>query len=520
MKKLLTLILCLVMTMACASFAGAESIYPIDTEETLTIWVPHHPTSVTATIAEHAWYQGYAAKTGINLEWIEPTAGASADQAFNLMIADRDLPDIIIYGEPIANAAAYLADGIIIPLNDYLEEYAPNLYAKFQADPTLANTYKTDDGQYFCFPQYGQGMSNTGLVIDSAKLEECSLDVPKTIDDLTEVLEAFKETYDITPFTMLAQYLDIDCMGGYGIMNTVYDAYGIPNRYCFFRDKDQVVHFSVLEEGYRDALAQLAEWYAAGYIDPDYATVNYRDVTAKAAAGEVGVMVVDFEAWDRINAITGTDENSWIAVQDPVLNEGDELWGFNSASSTSASGAVITTACENVELACRLLDYAYSDEGIVFFNYGTEGESFVYDENGEPHYTDLYRNGPLGMDEYANIYTPAVCGHVSFGFMSYDAGYERNSEIMREAEAVWNEGLTRDFFWQMPSLGPTAEETERYADLNTTIQTYCGEMHHKFLTGALSVEDDWDEFMSTLEEMGVQELVAIKQAQLDRFNAR
>lgn len=520
MKKLLSLILCLAMAMATLTIADADGIYPIDTDETLTIWVGGHPTSVTATIAEHAWYQGFAEKTGINLEWIEPTAGASAEQAFNLMIADKTLPDIIIYAEPVKNAAAYIADGIIIPLNDYIEEYAPNLNAYFEANPTLANTYKTDDGQIFCFPQFGEGMSNTGLVIDSTKLEECGLEVPTTIDELSEVLTAFHETYGIAPFTMLTQTMDIECMGNYGVMNTIYDAYGIPNRYCFFRDQDQVVHFSVLEEGYRQALAQLAEWYAAGYIDPDYASVSYRDVSAKAAAGEVGVMVADFEVWARINAITGTEENNWIAVQDPVLNEGDILWGFNSASSTMANGAVITTACDNVELAMQLLDYAYSPEGIVYFNYGIEGESFTFDENGDPHYTDLYRNGPLGMDEYANIYTPPVCGHVTFGYNSYDAGFERNSEIMREAERIWNEGLTRDFFWQMPMLGPTAEETERFADLNTTIQTYCGEMHHKFLTGSLSIEEDWDDFMNTLEEMGVSELVAIKQAQLDRFNAR
>ena len=72
----------------------------------------------------------------------------------------------------------------------------------------------------------------------------------------------------------------------------------------------------------------------------------------------------------------------------------------------------------------------------------------------------------------------------------------------------------------MPVLSATAEETEAYSDLNSVISTYCGEMYHKFINGEVDLDKGWDEYIDTLKGMGVEDMSAIKQATLDRFNAR
>ena len=61
---------------------------------------------------------------------------------------------------------------------------------------------------------------------------------------------------------------------------------------------------------------------------------------------------------------------------------------------------------------------------------------------------------------------------------------------------------------------------EEYADLNSVISTYCSEMYIKFITGEVDIDTQWDEYIATLQKMNVERMIAIKQAQLDRFNAR
>ena len=50
----------------------------------------------------------------------------------------------------------------------------------------------------------------------------------------------------------------------------------------------------------------------------------------------------------------------------------------------------------------------------------------------------------------------------------------------------------------------------------TDIQTYQQEMFYKFILGDESL-DNYDAFVEQLESMGIDEVVAVKQAQYDRF---
>ena len=212
-------------------------------------------------------------------------------------------------------------------------------------------------------------------------------------------------------------------------------------------------------------------------------------------------------------------------MKNPVANKGDEYAYFLTKALPSATGTAVSTSCENPEIACRFMDYLYSEEGMIFMNYGylkgddaSSDAAYYVDAEGKPQYTDLYMNGPEGMVEYARRFSPGIVGSCP-GYKLAQAGRDRNSQIMRDAEDIWRNGSNEDW-WCLPVLSATAEETEDFTDLNSAISTYCGEMYFKFITGEVDLEKGWDEYIDTLKGMGVEDLIAIKQAQLDRFNAR
>ena len=107
---------------------GSE--YPIKSETKLTFWMP-----MTANISTSAANFGdlpvakeLEKRTGIKVQYIHPSL-TNREEKFNLMIASGELTDIIEYPWTYYNGGPGKAieDNIILPLNDYIDAFAPNL---------------------------------------------------------------------------------------------------------------------------------------------------------------------------------------------------------------------------------------------------------------------------------------------------------------------------------------------------------------------------------------------------------
>ena len=56
---------------------------------------------------------------------------------------------------------------------------------------------------------------------------------------------------------------------------------------------------------------------------------------------------------------------------------------------------ITTTADEDtMKLCLQMLNYAYTEEGMLYWNYGDEGVSWEYDEDGVPQFTSLVKDDP------------------------------------------------------------------------------------------------------------------------------
>ena len=61
----------------------------------------------------------------------------------------------------------------------------------------------------------------------------------------------------------------------------------------------------------------------------------------------------------------------------------------------------------------------------------------------------------------------------------------------------------------MPSFFYSAEDQLAVTDYTMALDDYVSNMEAKFITGELSIEDNWAEFQSTLEQYGVKEYMEI-----------
>ena len=100
----------------------------------------------------------------------------------------------------------------------------------------------------------------------------------------------------------------------------------------------------------------------------------------------------------------------------------------------------------------------------------------------------------------------------------------QSDEILNEygwaalvALAVREEGIQQvDCF---PKLSYTAEEANERATLRADLENYLKQAKAQFMTGEIDVEEGWDNFVNTVNGMGLERLIEIEQAAYDRYMA-
>lgn len=496
-----------------ADFEG----YPIDTDEELSYYMfVSYAYAVPDGVSrnDNYWNQKLSEKTGVAIDWIEVPAGGDASQAFNLMLSGNDLPDMF-YQNGICGSVGDLMDtNVVLPLNDYLETYAPDYYAFAQSDDAINKALKDDQGRYYGFMFMREDLSlgsYAGPMIRQDLLDKLGLDMPETIEDWDTVLRAFKADgvkYPLGVRSENASCLFIIFQSAYAVSESMYV------------DTDtSTVMYGRAGDGYKEFAKQMATWYADGLIDPDALSADSTALESKLLNSEIGACQstggTNFDYVKKLET-AGNTTVEITAAPYPVLNEGDSPYMIQGETYNTGVGACITTACENVELACRFLNYGYTEEGIIFSSYGIEGESFEFNDEGVPVYTESFLSDERGNNYMMQVYTGMRGNCATLQPITVKAG---RSDIQNNSQDTWyvKEALAPI----LPgSITLTAEESQSIATKHTNVNTYAAEMWGKFLIGTVDVEAEWDNYIAELDNLGLQDVLAVYQAAYDRYLAR
>ncbi len=503
-----------------ADTGGGEFSYPMASDKTLTYWTGLNPnvSANYANLGDTPFARAWMEQTGVRIEFQHPPAGQDKEQ-FSLLLADGNLPDMIEYpwmtypGGP----EKAISDYAIIPLNEVFEKYCPNLTAYLKANPDIDKMIKTDEGHYYVFPfiRGDEVLCNTiGLMVRQDWLTDLELEVPTTIDEWHTVLTKFKEEKGATaPFSY--EYT----MGGLTDENPF--AYAFNTSKNFYLHSDGTIHFGAVEEGYRQFLATFADWYKEGLIDQDLATLALDQVSAKMTNGSAGASIgwagSRMGVW--INAAIATDPNYMLAAAPvPTLNKGDyPEFGQIENRYPNQGGVAITTSCEDIETAARLLDYAYGEAGHMLFNFGVEGESYTM-VGDYPTYTENIIKNPDGWP-LAQSLSAYIRGNYNGPFVQDKRYLEQYYTIdsQKESNKIW--GSTNAKAHKIPPITPTSEESQEFSLIMNEINTYRDEMTLKFIFGEESF-DRFDEYVKNIEDMGLARALEIENAALARYKSR
>ncbi len=485
-----------------AADAGTEKGEP----DKLTVWAYWTNSDLYSDQGDWEYWQAIEEACNVDLEFLDSSGGKDA---LSLLAGTDDLPDIIIdydFTFP-GGVQKMLSDGSIIALNDLMDSGAmPNYKAYLETDEEVDKLIKNDQGQYAWAPMIRRPDSPlvyNGNMIRQDWLDELNLSMPETIEEMEEVLVAFKEKKNCdAPFSFI-----------YGDYRLMTNAFGVLEG--MYVDGDNKVHYGAIEDGYLDFLTLFHRWMSMGILDPDAFTQDADAFFAKVASGRAG-LVWGYTGGTLGKIQTMQAENPGMDYQpapNPVLHAGDAFIVDQSNYRVNNIGGTISATCENPEAAARVLDYNYGEEGNMLANYGKEGVTYEM-VDGKPQFTEFVLNNPDGLSIEKALSIYAGCNNKPFlvekEYMLGGYAYE----VQKKSLEVW---ATPDATVKgLPPASMTEEELSEYNSIMTDIQTYVDEFKLKFILGTEPLEN-YPEFVENIRNMNIDRAIEIRQTEYERY---
>ena len=508
------------------------SIFPLAEEVELEIALPLAPFANALITELNDWVMFREMEKITNVHWkgsLHPALNAT--ETFSMLLASGDYPDVMTNLDSVSKNGNYqnYIDGIIIDLTDLIAQHAPDVQKLLDADPELTINlgYEGENGSTIIlnFPMLNAEPScnqESGLQYRGDWLEAEGLAVPETISEFEEVLKAFKVNHD-SYYYIGNKPEELPISNALNVRGN-YDEIAKEGVAFPLYVRDGKVICGLLQDEFREYLTIANRWYKNGYLHPDFfngVSANVDAETGRVESGEFGSYRAGLSTFVFVNDALETAGNGGYMVPGPNLlneNHDDTHLGMMRFKLRNRSW-VISTACEQPELVCQWINYLFTDEGYILYNYGVEGETFDY-VDGQPKLNDLVLNNPDGlpviMTEY--VYTNNEASDVP-GRLYMAKNLANYDEKALEARQLWLDSYGASD-WVIPrAVTLNTEEQEIYNSIFGDILTYFQEMNLSFVTGEKSL-DEFDAYRDKLVSLGMDKVVELYQAAYDRYAQR
>lgn len=446
-------------------------------------------------------------KTNITFKWEQaPSDSDQYKEKFNILVGAGDLPDIMINPDKLVLNEGGM-NGAFEPLNDYIDQYMPNVKAKLEEKPEVAKAIKNYDGNIYHLARMTAVKPLNILIVRQDWLDNLELEIPTTAEEMYNVLKAFKN--DDPNGNGQADEIPFTCRGKLNSLSPFFESFGLFGKDAFFVD-DGKVKFTYTDLRYKEGLEYLNKLYREKLIDNEYLT-NDLNIWQSRLTTDISGMTYDvFIRVDYLNNLLADPAFTGMVP----LKRPDGVAATMDQQNPTGNGASISSKSEyKVEIA-KFFDWMYSEEGILTTNFGVEGLTYEM-EGGEPKYTDLIMKDPnnsplvqlfsLGFRDAWPYYT--------------DVRYENEmgSETQNELRDTIEEHIIPNY--PMHSFSYTSDEEKVMTNVYPQIETFFDEMINKFIMGTESL-DKFDEYVQKMDQLGLQEVLKVQQAAYDRFNEK
>ncbi|MBO9606923.1 MAG: extracellular solute-binding protein [Paenibacillaceae bacterium] len=348
-----------------ASAAKAPVTYSIGTDQNKLTW----DTPITKKITE---------KTGVTLKY--DVIVGDMFQKWDIWQASGDYPDIIRLDA--LHMQKYIEAGAVIPLEKLIDQYGPNIKAKFG---TYYDSLKNKDGHIYSL--YSVNLAKEApanrmapFIVQQAVLEDAGYPQIKTLAQLKDVIKAYAaknpkiDGKDTIGFAAGMESFMVNIM----FNNPSISASGLPDHGNFFLD-GSLVKWNPVSDRSKEYYKFLNSLVRDNLFDIEAFSMNDAAFKTKLAQGRVLAAYAPNWLSDQPDATLRADgKEKRMYAHLPILMD-DKTTDKSVAVTPTSPGTHqwgITKDAKNPERIIQFIDFLFSDEGQVLTQWGIEGTHY------------------------------------------------------------------------------------------------------------------------------------------------
>lgn len=481
----------------------------------------------------------------VNLEIYElPSAGKDVQTKVSLMATNgEDIPDILITSALTTEAVFdYGNKGIFLPLNEYLQRENTNFSNIEEKDKEMMlKAITMADGNIYALPKFVDNLWNytpNRLYINTAWLEKLNMDIPKTTDELYEVLKSF---HDNDPNgNGLQDELGIYgyTAGGYGedIVDTLMNAFVFyngskKNNGLSLDETGENVIAPFTTEGWKKGLEYMHMLYEEGLFAPSVFTDDLSQfrATLNSETNVVGLTSAGSTAnWTDCDNNANFLDMSMI----PPLTGPEGICYTPNEGISSSPAFMITSQCKNPELAFQVGDWFMDPEHSRIARYGEKGVDWTDDPEICSQNTNAYLKAGL-VDSINCVWMTNIWSEPSNKFWrNINPYYESMDNVNRVASGVtpFDETAKSGMLYaynlewysekhpehMLETLHYSMEESEVCTEIMMNVDEFVEQSKAEFITGERDLETGWETYLSELKNLGLDTWLEIAQTAYER----
>ncbi len=510
----------------------AELSFPLAEKKTLTGLISF-PAGSESEPNNRTIFKRLEEETNVHIDWQAIQGDQWNDKITLAMANPKTLTDFVFTaGFSDSDLLKYADQGIIIPLEEYIDTYMPNLKTVFDKYPEYRTMSTDSEGHIWALPWIEQlGAEKTAIqtignmpFINKSWLDFLGLAMPTNVDEFEQVLLAFKEhASDLQKeFKIEGSVIPMACIVNDGdqdpavLINGFGEGYGDMDkgRHIAVTDDLEVI-CSATQPGYKKGIEWLHQLYDEGLIDPEAFTQEWSTYVSKGKSGRYGVCF----SWDVANVANLED---WVPL--PMLEADTKNLTPQNGSFTSGydrGRCVVTAVAKEPALVCAWLDQMYDPFQSPQNNWGTYGEDDEFDifelgenENGEK----MLKHAPLGDASPVEVREAECVGGPLAVLDEYYGVY-----VTCPDDAQYRLDWIKDIYtpdmhgkYVFPNVFMTREDNEELSNLQADIKKSIDAHKSDWIMNGFT-DADWDAYLKELDSYKLKDYLAMFQKYLDAF---
>ncbi|MBN2509170.1 MAG: extracellular solute-binding protein [Spirochaetales bacterium] len=516
-----------------AALAAKDPRYPI----TLSVFTQQPRQQPDA---DNKVYKYLKEKLGVTIKW-DILVGEIA-QKRGVMIAGEDYPDLIEINE-----TQFIEAGALIPLEDLVEQYGPNIKKHFGRH---WDSLRSDDGHIYYLTNWGvyhgrnqnPDYNQSALWVQKEVLKDAGYPKVATMDEYFDLLSNYAKKHPTVngqptiPFTILTYDWHAFCL-----WNPPNFLAGYPNDGNGIVDPETRKYktFFTMDISKR-WFKKLNEMNQQGLVDRSAFTDNYDQYLAKLASGRV--LGMHDQGWQFGNANSSLRDqdmyNRTFAPLPIVFDENIRPRYRDWPEPNLGRGVGISINAKDPVRIIRFINELLSEEVQRVIEWGIEGDDWQFNDKGEPYRTPQQRedwNNSSWQEQNRALLIrdvfPTWEGSWTDGYPTELSYYypERKATLMKEDQEfleAYKVGSFAEFVdadpppnsiwyptWNMPNPPDGSDAQIALQRCDQTMRKYLSMI---ILANPGDFDKLWTEYVDQMNKNGIATYEAYMQEQLDK----